>query len=342
VVLFFIICIVILSALAIKEALSSYRAVKFAADNNTVCSTSLGETCNDVLANEIFTHTIDNIAWKNEEYSPSLTYLCAQLIQRAYTHEFVTPRGLTHLSKLHDDTKNYPIGQVLKHTSDCGHTTFLIVFRGTSTIEEWKQDFQLQTDNFDFAPKTFYKKQVHDAKLEDKYSHIEKGVTVHSGFSGVAERTWKDISSILTSHFSLNADNNASSNVIVTGHSLGASVATLIGVQIKLLNIPVVVYNFASPRVGNHRFCYMVDKRLKLPLFRIVNDADVIPTTPLAVTPNFKNHENVYLYQHCGKLILFSLNFQSIVHNHAISSYMLAIKKGLCEKCITVPSTYNY
>ena len=73
--------------------------------------------------------------------------------------------------------------------------------------------------------------------------------------------------------------------------------------DLKILGYNVLVYNFASPRVGDNNFCNMIDKIYKLPLFRLVNMCGIVPNSPPPVCPNFQDKDNPYLYLHCSKAI---------------------------------------
>ena len=66
----------------------------------------------------------------------------------------------------------------------------------------------------------------------------------------------------------------------ITGHSLGGALATLCAADIRrTLKLPVTMYNYGSPRVGNKRFEKLYNK-LVPDTFRFVNDKDAVPTIP--------------------------------------------------------------
>ena len=86
-----------------------------------------------------------------------------------------------------------------------------------------------------------------------------------------------------------------------------------------------VVYNFASPRVGNPDFCDIINTTL--PVYRIVNTADIIPTLPPSVSPNFLNNEKPYIYKHCGIGKYFTDNWSSLLNNHLMNVYNNSLYK---------------
>ena len=66
----------------------------------------------------------------------------------------------------------------------------------------------------------------------------------------------------------------------ITGHSLGGALATLCAADIRRsLKLPVTMYNYGSPRVGNKKFKILYQK-LVPDSFRFVNDKDAVPTMP--------------------------------------------------------------
>jgi len=79
-------------------------------------------------------------------------------------------------------------------------------------------------------------------------------------------------------------------SVTLTGHSLGAALATLSSYDIKKILmkhppdsparlIPVTVFAFASPRVGNRAFALRMEE-LGVKVLRLVNKNDIVPKVP--------------------------------------------------------------
>lgn len=71
--------------------------------------------------------------------------------------------------------------------------------------------------------------------------------------------------------------------VAVTGHSLGAALATLCAADLALRHrfADLRVVTFASPRVGSAEFARAFDKRVPR-CWRIVNEPDAVPALPFA------------------------------------------------------------
>lgn len=86
--------------------------------------------------------------------------------------------------------------------------------------------------------------------------------------------------------------------IFITGHSLGAALATLCALEFERQKFPIAgVYTFGSPRVGNAAFCKIYDDCLNDITFRIVNQNDIVPRVPPLLNG----------YRHCGNCVfLFS------------------------------------
>eukprot|EP01111_Echinosteliopsis_oligospora_P018076 TRINITY_DN80_c0_g1_i1.p1 TRINITY_DN80_c0_g1~~TRINITY_DN80_c0_g1_i1.p1 ORF type:complete len:306 (+),score=67.02 TRINITY_DN80_c0_g1_i1:59-976(+) len=66
-----------------------------------------------------------------------------------------------------------------------------------------------------------------------------------------------------------------------TGHSLGAAVAELAAVDltIEMINIPIIMYNFGAPRVGNQAFVDYYEQTIAT-TYRATNQRDIVPHVP--------------------------------------------------------------
>jgi hypothetical protein len=69
--------------------------------------------------------------------------------------------------------------------------------------------------------------------------------------------------------------------IYITGHSLGAALATLATQHLEQNNVYrqqiAACYTFGSPRVGNTEF----DKDFKSPVYRVINTTDIVTVVPL-------------------------------------------------------------
>lgn len=83
----------------------------------------------------------------------------------------------------------------------------------------------------------------------------------------------------------------------LTGHSLGAALATLLAARLRVRDRPAIhgVYTFGSPRVGDAEFARRYDAVLGDRTFRFVNHQDIVPRVPLRLLK----------YDHVGTLKYF-------------------------------------
>ncbi|RYY81466.1 lipase family protein [archaeon] len=103
---------------------------------------------------------------------------------------------------------------------------------------------------------------------------------VHSGFfdamSEVKEYVLQNVQALLATY-------EPTYKVVVTGHSLGAALATLTSVELVYNNITasngVILMNFGSPRVGNKKFAVYASKLL-VHRYRVTHHKDIVPHLP--------------------------------------------------------------
>jgi triacylglycerol lipase len=118
-----------------------------------------------------------------------------------------------------------------------------LVFRGTTDTEDWLTDFKAVPKNW-----------------------AGRGL-IHDGFGEGLKLVWAKIAASL--------DKNVPSDcpLFITGHSLGAALATLAA----SLSQPRALYTFGSPRVGDNDFGATLSG---VNVFRVANNRDAVPTVP--------------------------------------------------------------
>jgi hypothetical protein len=133
--------------------------------------------------------------------------------------------------------------------------TIYIVFRGSSSKLNWMADFEATKRNYD--------------------TYTECDCRVHHGFYKAAKNL-KDQAINTTKEIK---KKTGYSNIIVTGHSLGAAVAQLIGMELSAVNIKNQIYNFGQPRVGDEKYANFVNYIYE-ELVRFTHAKDMVPHLP--------------------------------------------------------------
>ncbi len=173
----------------------------------------------------------------------------------------------------------------------------VLVFRGTQTQAEWLQNLNA--------------KQVkYNSPGDRDYGEV------HEGFLGLTEKLEPDPVEIAKQL-------DPTIPCYITGHSLGAAVATLVAMKIALqvpqLKDQIQLYTFAGPRVGSPKFV-KAHSQLIPNSYRIVNLADSVPLVPPVSLGNS--------YTHIGQKWAFLAQLEDTLLNHVVDTYQTAINQG--------------
>lgn len=146
---------------------------------------------------------------------------------------------------------------------DSGSQSIVIAFRGTHDLEQWWTDF-------DVIP------------VHLNYPGASSNVEVHEGFY----HSYRAVQSKVRSVVNQTLYQYPNSQVIVTGHSLGAALATLCSLDLALTfkNLPIGQYTFGQPRVGNKAFVQFYATAGVAVHYRIVHNRDPVPHVPAEST----------------------------------------------------------
>lgn len=96
------------------------------------------------------------------------------------------------------------------------------------------------------------------------------GGKVHSGFQKEVNDLWMDVLAEIEHNDQL----KVRKDVYMTGHSLGAAMATIAATRYT----PIELFTFGSPRVGGPKFI----RNIKCPHFRFMNNNDIVCRIPPA------------------------------------------------------------
>lgn len=292
----------------ILEFLNMKKAVQATWFNTKQCGEKLCPPPTDTTSPPL-PSTVSLNNWERDvaQYSAALIYI----IEKSANNKTkpVYPKELVLQKELFNDKDDPIFASIL--TND---NFIWIAIRGTLSSREWMQDFEYQQEAF------LDNKSSHQVKLDFLEVANSARPSVHKGFIDVYTNFRQDLLNTLEK-----IDPDKTKTIIVSGHSLGGSISTIIGADVVNKGYKAVVYNFASPRVGDQVFCDFVNK-IALKIFRVVNTADIVPNFPSSVSPNFKQTDQPYEYVHCGVLKTFTDNWKSVLNNHMIGVYMKALK----------------
>ena len=297
------------------------KALDFTLINNKYCKKDRCDPTDQQLNQKLPTIIIDVNSWQLDvaKYCSIIIYSIekAALIKAnpVYPEELIAVKEVF-------DNKNDPVFGTIFTEKNTNSNNIWISFRGTQTNTEFKQDSLIKQESL-------FQKQSSLKQLRMNFLKSSSGETpsVHQGFVDVYMNFRNDLLSTLKT-----LDPDKTNTIIISGHSLGAAVATLVGLDLLQSGYTptnVVVYAFASPRVGDNTFKNFVDDELKLPLYRLVNISDVVPNMPLSVSSNIDDSSNPYIYLHCGVLVPFQINRLSILNNHLMPTYMAGLETQL-------------
>lgn len=112
---------------------------------------------------------------------------------------------------------------------------------------------------------------------------------VHSGFAEAAEAP--EVKAKVKE--AIEASRSSGRPLLIAGHSLGASIASLAALQaLDEKHAPLAVYTYGMPRTGGAKFAARYQP-LAETTYRLVNGVDVVPTVP----------PSIILYRHVGRLL---------------------------------------
>jgi len=114
----------------------------------------------------------------------------------------------------------------------------------------------------------------------------EYGAKVHSGFYTALDEVWDDVSAALA----------GTDPVVLTGHSLGAALATLAAARLEDSGQSIEgVFTFGQPRTGQREFATEFNRRLGAITYRFINHIDLVTRVPLLIQG----------YRHVGRRMYF-------------------------------------
>jgi len=240
-------------------------------------------------------NVLKNLPLNRLAYSDRVAYMMAECSKIAYA-----PHKAGLLKRLH-------LTPVSSYGSNFGNQAYLAL-------------------NTDFAVLAFKGTVPHEIStvetdLDVKLVHSRYG-SVHRGF----------LDALKLMRWSIEQDlKKLKVPVFITGHSLGGALALLASIFLKDEEHVAACYTFGCPRVGTDQ---LVDCIFKVPVYRVIHHADVVPAVPLLIM-GYRSYGDVRYLADDGtvceggeasaKRLLASLNPLNLprwVADHAVDKYV--------------------
>lgn len=171
---------------------------------------------------------------------------------------------------------------------DHGKEVVIMAFRGSTTTQDWLSDFEIYP--VDYSPTSKY---AYDELVEKGTIDACKNCKIHRGFNKFSGTLGDSFLEIVENIFK----QYPNYHLVITGHSLGAALAIMSGIELKLRGYGPVVLTYANPKMFNREMKEWVDKLFETQIvdrkcidkgelifdegyFRVVHDEDYIPMVP--------------------------------------------------------------
>jgi len=265
----------------------------------------------------------------NPYINPIITTTCMEGVQAAYNFynekPIVLPIGFQVFGTFtgwdayfYHFAQEEKFGIVFRYIDD--PSILLIAIRGTSSILDAYED--LWANKVSFQP-------------IDPVAPFPNDVYIASGFNSIYTNKGNAMTASMQQQiFALIAKasmQNKIEKVIVTGHSLGSALCSLLALDIaeSIPDIEVYNYNFASPRVGGEKWKSTYKKKFDLEgnTYRITNYWDWVPSLPPKILD----------YDHVGMTFLISFYvkyawFPHPICRHSMNNYQVVISNAMYQK----------
>jgi hypothetical protein len=180
----------------------------------------------------------------------------------------------------------------LSRTDEKGRNIVVIAFRGSANIADWLVNLNLKSENF------LNSGNVHCGYIDEQEC-----------FEQIMQE--EDLTNGSLPHLDLNdvEEINKNTKILLTGHSKGGAIATLVGIDLIANDIKkenLEVYTFGQPPFADKKFCEIWNDKINL--YRLVNSNDIVPKL-----------DNLNLFTHLGKEITLQSNEGN---EHSINDYI--------------------
>ncbi|KAL4560954.1 hypothetical protein LXL04_033111 [Taraxacum kok-saghyz] len=204
-----------------------------------------------------------------------------------------------------------------------GRRDILVIFRGTVTYPEWIANLMSSLSPARLDPNDPKPDIMVETGFLSLYTSSE--TSVRFGLGSCREQLISEISCLLRRY------KHEEISITLAGHSMGSSLALLLAYDIaeqglKQASVPLTVFSFAGPRVGNVRFKDRCEE-LGVKVLRIVNANDPITKLPGVIfNETFSGWTCVACYAHVGIELVLDCLKSDEDETHEIDKI---VKKGV-------------
>lgn len=278
---------------------------------------------------------------EGSEYAPlhanwcinAITYAYRQFCDKEKRNEYPTDLENPQHLYWHEDfnifQQKIPCGYIgkIKPLPNDPTNRVAIVIRGTEKMGEW-------LENVDYT------------QSEETFENLDHSVTIHTGFwdalndkANYKTPSLQDqLNKLIPEYLSKDGPNE----INITGHSLGAAIATLITLDsiLRYKGIRIVTFIIGTPRVGGPSLAELFrdlaeDPTYNFVVWRLANTEDVVTTVPAPVVGDIV-YSQVYISKPSAPNkvggLTFSDNLGDIAHNHHTLLYKFANNQLLSDK----------
>lgn len=216
-----------------------------------------------------------------------LTNTILSTYQKATGMAPYVPEGLKvdFYSTRNDDTN--PLAASIRSVSN--PNVYILSIRGTDDIIDMLEDLEFS--------------------LSDFYINGERYGRADAGFESVYERYLPMFEEYISG---IPRD----ATLYITGHSLGAAIATMLAMKAAKTIPNTCLYVFAPPKVGDNKFVESLEQ-LVPSYWAVINQPDIVPTLPLSLYSTF--------YQDYRKRVYVNVQTGNTVTCHFIMSYLAGL-----------------
>lgn len=215
--------------------------------------------------------------------------------------------------------------------------TLYLTFRGTNLAQDWLNN--LDAFLVDYTPLVDL-----DNDFEPELKVACDGCKIHKGFSAFVKHNGAEVVQYIADL----KQKWPQYHIVVTGHSLGAAMALICGVEFRLLGYDTLVVTLAGPKVGNAQFVKFANKIFATDnVIRHIDKHNSFETLDVGYIRMVHKHDMVPLlpptkhYRHAGYEYYLSSRGMEQTHKSVIRRATDYVEDGEMDYLDMIPSGFS-